>query len=133
MANKTKKFIDYLHEFVDSLNSRKLKSLGGFSPKAVKPQNQMEIYQKRYGKYQNKKNTDFKFPLNSYVCLVKKQEGAFVKGFWPGYSDEIYVIDGHIPHYPREKYRLSNLLGNHISNTFYAEELTALLNPDTQV
>ncbi len=131
-ANKTKKFIDYLQDFVDSLNARKLKSLNGIAPKDVKPENQMEIYEKRYGKYRNKKNTNFKFPLGSYVCLAKKWE-AFTKGFWPGYSDEIYVIDGHVPHYPREKYRLTDLLGNRISGTYYAEELTAVLNPDTQV
>ncbi len=116
-ANKTKKFIDYLPKFVALLNSRKLKSLGGFAPKDVKPENQMQIYYKRYGKYRNKQNFNFKFKLGSYVHLAKKRD-TFTKSFWPGFSDEIYVIEGHMPHYPREKYKLKDLLDNRISRTF---------------
>ncbi len=130
-ANKTKKFIDYLPEFLESLNSRKLKSLGKIAPKDVKPENQMEVYYNRYSKYRNKKNVNIKFKADSYVRLAKKME-TFTKGFWPGYSDEIYVIDGCVPHYPREKYKLRDLLGNRISGTFYSEELTTVLNPEEQ-
>ncbi len=49
-ANKTKKFVDHLPEFISSLNSRKLKSLGNVAPNDVKPENQMEIYYIIYNK-----------------------------------------------------------------------------------
>ncbi len=125
-ANKTKSFIDHLQQFVNSLNGRKMASLNGLAPKDITPENQTAVYFKKFAKFRNKKNTDFKFALGSKVRLVKTKE-SFTKSYWPGFSGEVYIIDGLIPHFPREKYRLKDLVGNQIKGTFYSEELTQVL------
>ncbi len=130
-ANKTKKFIRVLPQLVESLNSRKMKSLGGLAPNEVSPENQTEVYYKKYGRYLGKSSLKSEFSAGQKVRLAKKRD-TFAKGYWSGYSDEIYTIQRVIPHYPREKYRLTDQMGNLIQGTFYSEELTLVLSDHQQ-
>ncbi len=130
-ARKSKKFIDELPSLVCSLNSRPMAVLGGRAPKDVTLKNQMDIYYRRYGKYRNRKTRNFKFLPGTYVRLANKRD-PFAKAFLPGFSEEVYVIDAQIPHYPKGKYRLKDLLGNQIAYTYYEEELTEVRIPEHQ-
>ncbi|MCP4606385.1 MAG: hypothetical protein GY847_38740 [Proteobacteria bacterium] len=127
--NRTKRYIDQLQEFVLSLNSRPLKSLGGISPKDVNYQNQAEVYEAQLGKYRirrrngkNRQKADFKFAIGDRVRLAHKKD-CFTKGYVPSYSEEIYVIRDRKPVFPQPLYKLSDSLANPITGRYYAEEL----------
>ncbi len=108
-----------------------MKVLGDRAPKDVTLKNQMEIYYRRYGKYRNRRTRNFKLMQGTLVRIANKRD-PFTKAFVAGFSEEIYVIDAQIPHYPRGKYRLRDLLGNRIAYTYYEEELTEVRMPDYQ-
>ncbi len=126
--NRTKRYIDRLPEFVLSLNSRRLKSLGGISPKDVNYQNQAEVYEAQLGKYRirnagkNRLQPDFKFAIGDRVRLAHKKD-CFVKGYVPSYSEEIYVIRDRKAVFPQPLYKLNDSLANPITGRYYAEEL----------
>ncbi len=125
MQNRTRKYIDCLQEFVDSLNSRPLKSLGGRRPKDITYDNQMEVYEAQLGRYRGRRNADFRFEIGDEVRIVYKmaQSGAFTKGYFPSFTKEIYRIRSRVPSYPSPLYKLSDALGNPILGRYYSQEL----------
>ncbi len=123
---RTKKCIDHIQEFVDSLNSRPLGCLGGLRPNEVSYGNQTDVYKAQLGRFRGKKNTQFLFNLGDSVRLVNKAE-TFSKAYWPTYTEETYLIAKQIPSYPQPLYKLSDHLGNPITGRYYTYELHKML------
>ncbi len=123
---RTKAYIDHLQDFVDSLNSRQLSSLGGLRPKDVTYENQTEVYQLQLGWYRGRKNNNFCFEIGDSVRLVNKPE-TFRKGYWPSFSEEMYLVSSRVPTFPQPLYKLSDRLGNPIQGRYYANELHKVL------
>ncbi len=124
---RTKKYIDHLQEFVDSLNSRPLKSLGGLRPKDVTYQNQGEVYRAQLGRFRGRRNEDFRFEIGDRVRLAHKPGHSFTKGYYPSFSEEIYSVRGRTPQYPSPLYKLGDAMGNPILGRYYAQELHKVL------
>ncbi len=106
MCKQTKKYIDRLQEFVQSLNSHRLNSLGGKRPKDVGYENQMEVYEAQLGKYRGKKNKNFWFKIGERVRL-QHQKDCFAKGYAPTFSEEVYAIRDRKPNssnYPAPRF-----------------------------
>ncbi len=129
---RARKYIDQLEEFVDSLNSRPLKSLGGLRPKDVTYQNQTEVYQAQLGKYRGRRNANYSFEIGDSVRLVLKPRQAFTKGYFPTFTEEIYQVRQRTPQYPAPLYKLSDALGNPILGRYYDNELRKVLQANQQ-
>ncbi|MCP4581469.1 MAG: transposase family protein, partial [candidate division Zixibacteria bacterium] len=119
---RTRKYIDHLQEFVDSLNSRPLKNLGGLRPKDVTYQNQIEVYHAQLGKYRGRRNTNYHFEVGDGVRVILKLRQAFTKGYQPSFTEEIYLVRQRTPQYPEPLYKLSDALGNPILGRYYDHE-----------
>ncbi len=125
--NNTKRYIDHLEDFVTSLNSRKLKSLGGRAPKDVTFDNQNDVYMAQLGgRYRPSGNANFTFNRGDLVRLANKPE-HFRKGYNVTHSEELYIIADRIAKATAPVYKLKDQLGNSIIGTYYAEQLQKVL------
>ncbi len=124
--NNTKRYLDHLSDFVNALNSRKLKSLGDRAPKDVTFENQSEVYMAQLGKYRNSSNVNFTFKKGDLVRLANRPEN-FRKGYSVTHSEELYVISDAIAKARVPVYKLKDQLGNSIIGTYYAEQLQKVL------
>lgn len=95
-ANNTKRWIVHLPEFVQSLNDRKLYSLGGkLAPADVNFDNSDRVFKLKYGNLHqkfiqyHKKNPSLK--VGSLVRLKLKLK-LMSKGYFPQFSSEIYQV-----------------------------------------
>ena len=67
------------------------------------------------------------FTVGEVVRLVLNKQKAFEKGYTAAYSTELYRIKRVVCGPPTYRYKLADLTGTTISNSYYAEELVRYL------
>ena len=86
--HKTKRWLDYLPEFIDQYNSTVHSSIG-MAPRMVSFENREEVFNKLYP------NKDIKTKCKLKVgwrVRIPRKKGIFEKGYAPNWSEEIYII-----------------------------------------
>ncbi len=127
MEYRTKKYMDQLENMVESLNNRYLKAIG-CAPNEVTPENEVQIFHRRYDHIFHHNMEPQKFSIGTYCRIKINKTEAFSKGYTPNFSDEIYQIIGTKKVLPVIRYVLADLDGNRISGSFYAESLYPVYN-----
>lgn len=124
-ANHTVKYVDVLDGLVDAYNNKFHRSLG-MSPNAVTHKNQSEVWCRQYGAYLlGYRRGKFKFAVADNV-RISKLARQFRKGYLPGYTDEVFVIDQRLATVP-VTYRLKDKSGEVLIGTFYQPELQLVI------
>ena len=86
--NNTKRWIDYLPEFIANYNNTVHRSIG-MEPRNVSFQNRQEVFEKLYPNMDLKVKCKLKIGWRVRIPIKK---GLFEKGFKPNWTDEIYII-----------------------------------------
>ena len=86
--HKTKRWLDYLPEFIEQYNSTVHSSIG-MAPRMVSFDNREEVFNKLYPN----KNLKTKCKLKvGWRVRIPRKKGIFEKGYAPNWSEEIYII-----------------------------------------
>ena len=117
-AEKTKRYIDVLQDLIAGYNNTYHSSIK-MTPNAVNKENEHEVRQHLYGKYQ--KPTKPKLKVGDYV-RISKTSRPFKKGYLPNWSEEIFTVASIVRTVP-VTYRIKEENGNLIKGTFYEKEL----------
>ena len=88
--NNTKRWIDYLPEFISNYNSTFHRSIG-MEPRNVSFQNRQEVFERLYPNQNHKVKCKLKVGWRVRIP-IKKQ--LFDKGYKPNWTDEIFIISG---------------------------------------
>lgn len=86
--NNTKRWIDYLPEFISNYNSSFHRSIG-MAPRDVSFQNRHEVFKKLYPDMDLKVKCKLK---KGWRVRIPRKKNIFEKGFKPNWTDEIYII-----------------------------------------
>jgi len=86
--NNTKRWIDYLPEFISNYNNTVNRSIG-MEPKNVSFQNRQEVFEKLYPDMDLKVKCKLKI---GWRVRIPRKKHIFEKGFKPNWTDEIYII-----------------------------------------
>jgi len=125
-ANQTKKYIDHLDDIVSSYLNTVHRSTK-MRPIDITEKNSQEIYEKLYLPQQielENKAHKYNYKLGDKVHMAMNR-GVFNKAYKETYFQEIFVILDRIPSHP-PRYRLVDLLKQHVKGTFYEQQLTKI-------
>lgn len=126
---KSTRYIDNLQDFVTGYNNSLHTSLG-MNPSDVNESNAKALWQKMY--YTPSVATthkNYRLNMGQHVRLRKKKE-PFEKGYTPRWSEGVFVIADRLARDGKNVYKVTDLLGKPITNTFYEQELQPV-NIDT--
>jgi hypothetical protein len=115
------KYLEVLPEIVESYNASVHRSIG-ISPKDVSIENEMEVWEKSNKDLYTKTFRKPKLKLHDKVRLCKNR-GAFVKGFAPSYTSEIFEISEVMNNSVPVTFRVRDVNNETISGIFYEQEL----------
>jgi hypothetical protein len=115
----TYKYLDVLKDIVNGYNHSYHRSIK-LRPVDVTKENEMEVWETLYGKGPHKA-VRFKLQVGDKVRLAKKKS-EFAKGYYPTYTDEIFVIDRK-KQTDKPIYFLKDLHGDDIYGFCYENEL----------
>ena len=121
--HQTLNYIDHIQDIVSSYNSSRHSFLK-MAPDQVTEENQQELYEKLYLPTELKRErtpVTYKFKVGDKVRIATERR-PFKKGYEQVWTDEIFVVDKTIPSHPA-RYKLSDLNGEEIKSSFYAQEL----------
>lgn len=126
--NRTKRWIDKLPDFVDSLNHRKLHSLGNLSPADITVDNSSAVFKLKYGDL-HKKFIEFhkKSPPLRAGSLVrlKLKRSLMGKSYLSQFSSEVYqVVNVSATSNGVNMYKLRDLSGNLMYGRFPIQKLS---------
>ena len=120
---QTYKYIDVLQDIVDSYNAT-VHSTIGMPPKDVNIDNALAVYMKVYLPILDKrpvKHMLYKFNVGDTV-RVSFERRSFDRGYQEHFTEELFTVTGRIPSHP-PRYKLTDLAGEEIKGSFYAEQL----------
>lgn len=123
-AMRTKNYLTALPLIVNSYNASPHRSLQGFAPRDVKPENESKFFQLLYppAKTQTRKPA---FAVGDFVRL-QLQKQSFDKSFRQQFTDEVFKISEIVIDDNVITYRIITLNGEKILGTFYSNELTKI-------
>lgn len=111
------KYIDVLKKLIQSYNNSVHRSIG-IAPAQYKANLRETVFNRLYG-YSKKSN--FKLKPGDQV-RISKHKSNFRKGYLPGWSYEVFIVDKRYPTSP-PTYVVKDLKGERIKGRFYTEEL----------
>ena len=118
--HKTLKYLDVIQSIVDAINHSYSVPLG-CAPIEVTQEKEGQIRKRLYGELVVPKEK-FVFNVGDHVRLAKEKK-AFTKGYLPGYTEEVFVIDKRLKRDP-PVYKLKDLNSEDVEGVFYREELS---------
>ena len=135
-ANKTKRYIDELQNFVDSYNESIHSSIGQ-SPESVNKENEPYVWASQYIDTDFNEEGDMSIPKNKYsdgdMVRISNIKTPFSRGYGQTYSEELFRIRDHFLTEP-VTYMLEDWNGEKIHGMFYEPELSLVTgkNKDTE-
>ena len=118
-AKQTHKYIEVLNSIVDSYNNSKHRSIGT-RPSNVNAQNELEIWNRLYGKIIKDKNDNIANP--GQLVRISRLKGNFEKGYLPNWSEEHFTVKDYKSK-DRGVYKLVDYDQEPIEGDFYKEEI----------
>jgi len=121
--NQTYNFIDNIDRLVSSYNNTVHSSIGT-KPADINEKNYHQVYEKIYLPILNKKASttlNYSFQIGDLVRL-SLAGNKFGRGYHQKYTEELFKIRNRIPSQP-PRYKIEDLLGEHIKGSFYSQEL----------
>ena len=128
-ANRSKRFVHKLQDFVNAYNSTPHSSTGE-SPINVGPHNREEINQRLYLPWREASSASETIGVGDYVRMVSYR-GTFKRGYTANWTTELFkVIDKDSQTQP-PTFTVEDLSGEIIKGSFYGEELQVVDKPET--
>ncbi|PFX12177.1 putative uncharacterized transposon-derived protein F54H12.3 [Stylophora pistillata] len=121
-ASNSLRYVDVLPKLVDQYNNTYHRSIG-MTPAKVTDENADIVWYRLYDKDQyaaKKKATPFK---KGDRVRLNKQMRTFLKGYLPGWTEEIFIVDRVVPTYGTTTYKIKELDGTLLTGSFYAWDL----------
>lgn len=118
--NHTYRYLDVLNKLVWSYNHTYHSSIKR-APSEVKKENESDVWFTLYGDMENLKRKPCTFNVGDTV-RVSKHKMLFEKGYETNWTQELFTVTECVRREP-PVYRISDLLGEAIQGTFYAQEL----------
>lgn len=122
----SQRWIDLLDDIVDEYNNTKHRTIK-ITPNQVNKSNEKHILETVYNN--NKREIAKPRFAKGNQVRVSKKKFVFSRGFYPTWSEQIYIINAINKKYPIT-YTLSTLDNQQVEGTFYDEELQLVKNPD---
>ena len=126
-ANATLKYLDFLPDLVEGYNAS-VHNATGVAPKNVTMYNDGKVWKKLYSKKlfgtsrkRRRRRRKPTFKAGDKVMLSKVRR-TFKKGYLPGWTEEIFIVDRVINSYV-PSYKIKEYDGTPVKGTFYEEEL----------
>jgi hypothetical protein len=119
----TRRWVDNLHNLLDTYNNKIHKSLNGKTPSEVFSAKEPEPEYHEWIKPQKDKG----FDVGDRVRISRKK-GVFEKGFHDNWSREIFTIT-HVLKTDPVTYKLKDGLGENIEGSFYSNEIQKTKQP----
>ena len=121
-ANNNTVYFDKLGELVDEYNNTKHRSIQMTPSEASRLINEKRVFQNLYENTLYSKPKKPKLSIGHRVRISKYKRPVFDKGIIPNWTEEIFLVDEILNTIP-VTYKLSDLLGEDVSGSFYEEEL----------
>lgn len=118
-ANRTRKWIDVLDQFIENYNSTYHRSIR-MAPKNVSESNRRQVFRTLYPKI--KDDTPPRLSKGDRVRILR-QKNIFEKGYTRNWSEEIYTITQALAESGVDFYRISDSSGNLLPRHKYYWEL----------
>ena len=125
-ARNTYRYVDALPALVQGYNVTKHRSIG-MAPRDVTWSNQRQVWQRLYGKRLARRVRP-KWKAGDRVRL-QKQHRPFEKGYLPGWTEEVFLIDRAVPG-PVATYKIKEWDGTPVKGTFYEQDVQKVDVPD---
>ena len=120
---KTYVYINRLQDFVNVLNSRQTRALGGKAPKDITNGDFLQVsFNHKNDRFKNSP----KFKIGDKVRLVK-YEKTFSKGYKQQFTDEIFIVYCYHSQFPLITCGVMDLDGEIIAGKFYQQELVRVI------
>jgi hypothetical protein len=117
----TFKYIDFLKELVTAYNNIKHRTIGMTPVEASKEENEDTVLTRlRVSTSPGRQKP--KFALGQKVRISKMKRPVVDKGYWPNWTEEVFVISEVCPTSPIT-YRIKDLQGEIVTGSFYEQEL----------
>jgi hypothetical protein len=113
-------YIDALDDILNTYNNTVHRSIG-IAPSSVNTLNESKVFKTLYPKGQPKPPKNFAFAVGDTVRL-SKQNDPFVKGYKPGYTEELFTITEILRTAPT-RYKVKDAQGDPIEGSFYTQEM----------
>ena len=126
--SKTDRYVDKLQRFVDVLNARPNRSLGGKAPRDMTNADYLRVH---YGRA----TEPIKKPSKSTLhvgCLVRmsKPTASFHKRYKRQFTNNVFIIYKTVTHSPIKTYALMDMTGEKVDGKFYDQELSKVIKTD---
>ena len=118
-ANNTNKYVDVLDDFVERYYEARHSSIKMTPVEASKKENEVRVFRNLYPDL-TRQPMRAKFKIGDKVRILKKK-GLFEKGFIPNWT-EVFTVS-KIQRTNPVTYKLTDLNGEEIQETFYEQEL----------
>ena len=115
-----------LEDATKAENGRFVKEIGQ-SPASVTLKDNEKIFEMRFGTMLRTPVKKAIFKVGEVVRLRLKKQGTFAKSYTEAFSTELYKIQRLVCGLPVYRYKLTDMIGNTISNSFYASDLVRFL------
>ena len=123
--SKRYRYVDVLQDLVHSYNCTYHSSIG-MAPASVNVKNERLVRQKLFHNHQEKPK--WRFDIGQRVIISKRKQ-AFEKGYFPGWSEEIFIISKKFPTTPFT-YAIKDVADEEIKGRFYEPELQLIIKKD---
>ena len=120
-ANSTNVFINVLPDLVKEYNNTRHSSIKMTPVKASKKENELTVWRNLCPKHLKVYDIKPKFSVGDIVRISKKKK-TFEKGYTTRWTEEIFTIV-EVKHTPPVTYKIGDLNGEEIKDTFYEPEL----------
>ncbi|XP_020910819.1 uncharacterized protein LOC110248614 [Exaiptasia diaphana] len=129
-AHNTHRYMDILQDLVKGYNAGFHRSIQR-SPDSVTHANAQDVWRHLYAEPEKpkKRRRRYRFKPGDQVRLSKKAE-AFKKGYTPGWTEEIFVVQRRVPGWP-PLYKIKEWDGTPLSGSFYEAELQPVTVDET--
>jgi len=117
-AKRIWRYIDVLTNLIQSYNDTHHRSIG-MAPVEVTADNEDVVRERLYPPKQ--KTLRWKFNVSDKV-RISMQRRSFKKGYIENWSEELFVVGTRLPNLP-VTYKLKDLAGDDMNNTFYTDKL----------
>jgi hypothetical protein len=119
-AKGTFKYVDVLDKLLQKYNNTKHSTIGMTPAEASKPENEVEVFNKLHPEAVHTKLKP-KFSVGDRVRITKYKT-VFEKGYWPNWTEEVFVISEMKPTIPIT-YKIKDDQGEPVAGSFYEREL----------
>jgi len=134
-AKGTRKYVDVLDDFLTSYNNRIQRSIG-MRPSGVRKEDEAKIFQRLYGVRSMRellfKRSKTKFNVGDKV-RIQYPKDPLQKGYYPGWTDQIFKIQKVLPQSKQSMFRLINDEDVELPSRFYNRELQKVINPTYRI